>query len=114
MIYNLQLLGYEWPNLDYGSYLHFATINSNNGHDGMTGISFLNHPEVINDFAYRSIHVEAVIGKQLVEAYYKRKPANSYYLGCSTGGRQAVQTASLYPHDFDGIIGGSPAVDWSA
>lgn len=73
----------------------------------------MNHPEVINDFAYRSIHVEAIIGKQIVQAYYNREPSKSYYLGCSTGGRQAYQTATLYPEDFDGIIGGSPGVDWN-
>jgi hypothetical protein len=72
----------------------------------------LNHPEVINDFAYRSIHVEAVIGKKIVEAYYHSKPAKSYYLGCSTGGRQAMQTALMYPDDFDGFLAGAPAVHW--
>ena len=74
---------------------------------------FLNQPEVINDFAFRSIHVEAVIGKQIVETYYSNKPAKSYYLGCSTGGRQAMQTAHLYPDDFDGFVAGAPAVDWN-
>lgn len=79
----------------------------------MGGSAFLNNTEVINDFAYRSIHTEAIIGKQIVEAYYQNKPAKSYYLGCSTGGRQAVQTAMLYPEDFDGMVGGSPAANWS-
>ena len=73
----------------------------------------MNHPEVIIDFAHRSIHVEAVIGKEIVEAYYHSKPAKSYYLGCSTGGRQAMQTALMYPDDFDGFVAGAPAVDWN-
>jgi pimeloyl-ACP methyl ester carboxylesterase len=73
----------------------------------------LNHPEVIIDFAHRSIHVEAVIGKQIAEAYYHSKPAKSYYLGCSTGGRQAMQTALMYPDDFDGFVAGAPAVNWN-
>jgi hypothetical protein len=29
----------------------------------MSGHEFLNNPEVINDFSYRSVHITAVIGK---------------------------------------------------
>lgn len=100
-------------NIDYGTTLHFATIGSDNGHDGNTGVPFFNHPEVINDFAYRAIHTEAVIGKQIANAYYGTKHSQSYFLGCSTGGRQALQSALLYPEDFDGILGGSAASDFN-
>ncbi|KAJ7062995.1 tannase and feruloyl esterase [Mycena belliarum] len=102
-----------YRDLEYGSALHFATVASNNGHDGGTGIHFLNNPEVLNDFAYRSIHVEAVIGKQIVAKYYGQPPSKSYYVGCSTGGRQGTQTALKYPEDFDGILAGAPATDFN-
>lgn len=105
--------GIDYLNIGYGTSLHFATIGSDNGHDGNTGKPFLNHPEVINDFAHRAIHVEAIVGKQIVEAYYKTRPTRSYFLGCSTGGRQALQSALMYPDDFDGIIGGSPSADFN-
>ncbi|KAJ7135898.1 tannase and feruloyl esterase [Mycena epipterygia] len=103
----------SYKELEYGSALHFATVASNNGHDGNSGLPFLGNPEVINDFAFRSIHVEAVIGKQIVEAYYGRPHDKSYYAGCSTGGRQGTQTALKYPEDFDGIIAGAPATDFN-
>lgn len=32
-------------------------------------------------------------------------------MGCSTGGRQGVQSALKFPHDFDGILAGAPAAD---
>ncbi|KAJ6502270.1 tannase and feruloyl esterase [Mycena sanguinolenta] len=99
--------------LDYGSSMHFATVGSNNGHDGYTGLPFLGHPEVLNDFAFRSIHAEAVIGKQIVEAYYGKPHTKAYYLGCSTGGRQGTQAALQYPEDFDGILAGAPATDFN-
>lgn len=102
----------DYLNLDYGASLHFATVGSDNGHDGNNGQPFL-EPEVINDFAFRAIHVEAVIGKQIVKAYYKRSHHKSYYLGCSTGGRQGTQAALRFPDDFDGIVAGSPATDWN-
>ncbi|KAJ7739812.1 tannase and feruloyl esterase [Mycena metata] len=103
----------DYANLDYGTSLHFAAVGSDNGHDGNDGTPFLNHPEVINDFAFRAVHVEAVIGKELVRAYYGAPVAKSYYLGCSTGGRQGTQAALKFPDDFDGIVGGSPATDFN-
>lgn len=35
-------------------------------------------------------------------------------LGCSLGGRQAIQAADMFPGDFDGLVAGSPAVDFNA
>ncbi|KAJ7917031.1 tannase and feruloyl esterase [Mycena leptocephala] len=102
-----------YQSLDYGSAMHFATVGSNNGHDGYTGLPFLGNEEVLNDFAFRSIHTEAVVGKQIVEAYYGRPHDKSYYLGCSTGGRQGTQTALKYPEDFDGIIAGASATNFN-
>ncbi|KAG6889897.1 hypothetical protein C0992_003690 [Termitomyces sp. T32_za158] len=103
----------DYTNLDYGTSLHFASVASDNGHDGNSGSVFLNHPEVLDDFAFRAIHVEAVIGKQIVEAYYGRPHDKSYYLGCSTGGRQGTQEALKFPEDFDGIVAGSPATNFN-
>ncbi|KAJ7800999.1 tannase and feruloyl esterase [Mycena olivaceomarginata] len=103
----------DYGDLDYGTSLHFAAIASDNGHDGIRGLPFLNHPEVINDFAFHAIHVEAVIGKQIVEAYYGTPAHKSYYLGCSMGGREGTQAALKFPEDFDGIVVGAPATDFN-
>ncbi|KAF7368248.1 Carboxylic ester hydrolase [Mycena venus] len=100
--------------LDYGSALHFATVGTNNGHDGNTGRPFLGNLEVLNDFSFRSIHVGAVIGKQIVAAYYERPHDKAYYSGCSTGGRQGTMSALKYPEDFDGIVAGAPATNSNA
>ncbi|KAJ7343064.1 tannase and feruloyl esterase [Mycena albidolilacea] len=109
----------DYVALDYGSSLHFASLGTDNGHDGGGGADpgdahqFLNHPEVIADYAWRAVHVEAVIGKQIVQAYYGKATAKSYFLGCSTGGRQGTQAALKFPDDFDGILGGAPAVNFN-
>ena len=107
-------LGINYFDLDYGTTLHFATIGSDNGHQGIiTAAPFLNQPEVLVDYSYRGAHATAVVGQQLVKAYYNNVPSKSYYLGCSAGGRQGVQFALKYPDFFDGILAGSPAIDWN-
>jgi hypothetical protein len=62
------------------------------------------------DFAYRSLHLMASVGKQLAQAFYGGQPVYSYWNGCSTGGRQGLSMAQNYPHDYNGILAGAPAV----
>lgn len=64
------------------------------------------------DFAFRSEHLMAVIGKQLVKAFYSQDPVRSYWYGCSTGGRQGLMMAQKFPGDYDAILAGAPAIHW--
>ncbi len=64
--------------------------------------------EKLVDFAYLSMHETIVVAKQMVQAYYSEPPAYTYYVGCSTGGRQGLMEAQRYPTDFNGILAGSP------
>jgi feruloyl esterase len=49
-----------------------------------------------------------------VRQFYGSRQSKSYYLGCSQGGRQGVANALKFPDDFDGIIAGSPALDFNS
>ena len=66
------------------------------------------------------MHTGVVVGKQITEKYYGECYTKSYYLGCSTGGRQGFKEVQTYPEDFDGVVAGAPALDfvyltsWSA
>ncbi|KAH7101256.1 Tannase/feruloyl esterase, partial [Auriculariales sp. MPI-PUGE-AT-0066] len=91
--------------------LEFATAATDVGHTDSTAEPFLNAPEVLRDFAWRGIHVEAVVSKQIIKAYYGTRPSYSYYSGCSMGGRQGYQAAERFPEDFDGIIACSPGLN---
>ena len=65
------------------------------------------------DFGHRSLHLTATHGQSVTRAYYERDPAYSYYVGCSKGGQQGLMEAQRYPDDFDGIVAGNPANDWT-
>ncbi|WP_410673868.1 tannase/feruloyl esterase family alpha/beta hydrolase [Amycolatopsis sp. cmx-4-68] len=68
---------------------------------------------LLTDFATRSVHEEALIGKAVTQRYYHRPVTYSYWTGCSTGGRQGYSEAQNHPRDFDGILANAPAVDWT-
>ena len=91
----------------------YATSSTDTGHVGGSASFGMGHPEKVTDFAYRSEHEMTVTAKAIVNAYYGNAPKFSYWTGCSAGGRQAMKAAQMFPGDFDGIIAGSPGLDWS-
>ncbi|KAH7099958.1 Tannase/feruloyl esterase [Auriculariales sp. MPI-PUGE-AT-0066] len=100
----------DFPTVNYGAEMGFATVGTNAGHDGLSGAPVLHHPEMLNDFVWRSIHTEALVGKELVHQFYGSPASYSYYAGCSQGGRQGFRAAEQFPGDFDGILAGDPAI----
>ena len=90
----------------------YATASTDTGHTGTDGQFALGHPELVVDFGYRAIHEMTVKGKLITEAFYGMKSRESYFAGCSTGGRQGLAEAQRYPDDYDGIVSGAPAIDW--
>lgn len=52
-------------------------------------------------------------GKSLLQPLYGNQANKSYMLACSLGGRQAVKAVDMFPDDFDGVVAGSPAVDFN-
>ncbi|MGH8777953.1 tannase/feruloyl esterase family alpha/beta hydrolase [Paraburkholderia sp.] len=66
------------------------------------------------DFASRGIHEMAVETKALAAAYYAKSAKYSYWDGCSTGGRQGNEEAQTNPSDFDGILAGDAAINWTS
>ena len=92
---------------------NYATSGTNTGHDGAGGSFALGHPEKLIDYAYRSEHEMTVKAKAIIAAYYGDGPKLSYWNGCSAGGKQALKEAQKFPGDFDGIIAGAPANNWT-
>ncbi|KAL2065486.1 hypothetical protein VTL71DRAFT_3156 [Oculimacula yallundae] len=103
----------QYPDLAYTSGLGFATVGANNGHNGTRGLAFANNTDAVHDFADRSLHTGVVLGKQISKAFYGTDHKKSYYLGCSTGGRQGFKAVQTYPEDFDGVVAGAPAINYA-
>jgi feruloyl esterase len=87
----------------------YATSSTDTGHTGGSASFVLGHPEKLIDFAYRSVHEMTAKSKAIVNAFYGSDAKRSYFNGCSTGGRQALNAAQRYPNDFDGIVAGAAA-----
>ena len=94
----------------------YATASTDTGHKSAEtpGASFVpGHPEKLIDYGYRAVHEMTVAAKQLIAAHYGRAARLSYWNSCSNGGRQGLMEAQRYPADFDGIVAGAPAANWT-
>jgi len=87
----------------------YASASTDTGHVGGSGSFALGHQEKLIDFGWRSEHEMTVEAKAIVQAFYGSAPQLSYWNGCSTGGRQGLKEAQMFPGDYDGIIAGAPA-----
>jgi hypothetical protein len=59
------------------------------------------------------VHRTAEVAKALIRSYYGADPTYSFFLGCSRGGGQAMMEAQRFSADFDGIVAGAPAFNWT-
>ncbi len=92
----------------------YAVASTDTGHEGAVddGSFAVGHPEKLIDHGYRAIHEMTVRSKAIVAAHYGSAPQRSYWVGCSTGGRQGLMEAQRFPDDYDGISAGAPANNW--
>lgn len=94
----------------------FATVGTDTGHEAepgyLAGWAF-NNVEAQLNFGYLAVHRTAEVAQALIRAYYRSGPKHSYFVGCSRGGGQAMMESQRYPQDFDGIVAGAPAFNWT-
>ena len=91
----------------------YAAAMTDTGHEGGSASFAMGHPEKLIDFGYRAVHEMAATGKLLIKAFYGRDARHSYWNGCSAGGRQGLMSAQRYPEDFDAIVAGAPAINFT-
>jgi pimeloyl-ACP methyl ester carboxylesterase len=101
-----------YPTLAEGLLRGYAVANTDMGMatpPGATATVFINRPERWADWGYRATHEMTVAAKQIVHAFYSQDARHAYFVGCSTGGQQALAESQRYPDDYEGIVGGAPA-----
>ena len=105
-----------YGSLSLGLAAGYAVAGTDDGHqttDGTDASWALGHPEKLVDFGWRAVKTTTDVSK-IVLAAYGAPPTRSYFYGCSDGGREALMTAQRYPRDFDGIVAGVAANDWTS
>ena len=95
-----------------------VSAQTDTGHSDRNASFAMNPDGSINttlwaDFSERAIHEMAVKTKALTTAYYGQDASYAYWDGYSTGGRQGHKEAQINPDDFDGILAGAAAFNWT-
>jgi feruloyl esterase len=91
----------------------FAVASSDTGHKAKTGafdFAFMRDQQAYLDFAYMANARVAGVAKQVIAQYYSRPTTYSYFVGCSTGGREGMILSQRFPAVFNGIVSGDPAM----
>lgn len=87
----------------------FAVVSTDGGHRGRSNVDarFAVDQQAKLDFAYQAVQRTTREAKGLIRRYYGRAPEYAYFMGCSTGGREAMLAAQRLPLEFDGVVAGN-------
>jgi len=89
----------------------FAVASTDSGHRGAVfDPSFFADQQAAIDFLYQGVARSTGVAKAIVARFYGKPPAHAYFVGCSTGGREAMMMSQRFPDYFDGIVAGAPAM----
>lgn len=106
--------GINWLEMAQGPRYHgMVGLSTDTGHNSdpndLSWGTGAGGAEKIKDWGSRAMHGSVTTAKVLVEKFYGKKLSQSYYSGCSTGGRQGLKEIQLAAESFDGALIGSPA-----
>jgi feruloyl esterase len=88
----------------------FAVASTDSGHRGEGfDASFFRDQQAALNFLYQAVAEVTVVAKRIVAKHYGRSQDRSYFVGCSTGGREAMMMSQRFPSYYDGIVAVAPA-----
>ncbi|HEU4778768.1 MAG TPA: DUF6351 family protein [Steroidobacteraceae bacterium] len=89
----------------------FAVASTDSGHQGAVfDASFLQDQLAALNFLYQGVGTVTTVAKQIIARHYGKPPEHAYFVGCSTGGREAMMMSQRFPNYFDGIVAVAPAM----
>jgi len=88
----------------------FAVASTDSGHQGAVfDGSFFRDQQATLDFLYQAVGEVTVVAKAMIARHYGKPQDHAYFVGCSTGGREAMMMSQRFPNYFDGIVAAAPA-----
>jgi feruloyl esterase len=95
--------------------LGYATYGDDSGHQSssITDGRFAANDEQLANYGGLSLKKTRDVAQALVFARYAVKPKHAYFLGTSTGGRDALSYIQRWPLDYDGVIANEPALNYT-
>lgn len=102
---------------------NYAVVLSDAGADGSNGafdpdfvrpgrnLADVAKQEMVKNFGQDSIKKSLDVGLYLLKKLTGAAPTDTYFVGISTGGRQALKAIANWPDAYDGIVAGAPPVD---
>ncbi len=91
----------------------YVVVASDSGHQAgpmkVADGSFGTNDEAVLNFTGDAIKKTRDVAYHLVLSYYRRSIARTYFVGGSSGGREALEAAQRWPKDWDGVIALYPA-----
>ncbi|MFP3566294.1 tannase/feruloyl esterase family alpha/beta hydrolase [Paraburkholderia sp. SIMBA_030] len=92
----------------------YATFGDDSGHVGDSSLAIFGLvDEAVTNFGYAHLKKTHDAALALIARAYGRPPQRMYFAGGSTGGREGYTVMQRFPDDYDGVIGNSPALNFS-
>lgn len=94
----------------------YAAAGTDSGHrsnDGLDASWARGQPQRVVDWGWRAVSETSRLARLVIRGFHAQAPGRSYFVGCSNGGRDALMAAQRFPRDFDGIVSGAAAADWT-
>ncbi|GAA3761056.1 tannase/feruloyl esterase family alpha/beta hydrolase [Plantactinospora mayteni] len=92
----------------------YAVFSSDSGHqinEGQPPAAFGSNLEALKNYAGDALKKTRDVAVELIVSRYGRAPAESYFIGYSKGGGEALAVAQRWPADWDGVVAG--AAGWN-
>lgn len=95
--------------------LGYVTLGDDSGHTGgVTDGTFATNDEALANYGRLSLKKSHDVAIALIKRLYKAdKPVKSYFIGSSTGGRDALSVAQTWPGEYDAIFINRPALNYT-